>query len=106
MTQSKQRAKIHDVYVKTGAGTEDFGYLPLDQVKVGGMPLGEIIDQAKADANKRLESLEKEVTYLKQENSRLSKEVRQSLSDNEALRKRLDNLESVFEKNVREWLTR
>ena len=65
MTQSKARAKVHDVLVKTGPGIEDFGYIPLGQVKVNGVPLAELIDQTKADANKRLDVLEKESSELK-----------------------------------------
>jgi hypothetical protein len=106
MTTSKTRAKVHDVYVKTGPGVDDFGYIPLGQIKIKDVPIGEFIDEIKSSANKRLDILEKQTLCLKEENERLLKEVKESLKENEELRKRLDSLESVFEKNVREWLTR
>lgn len=106
MTQSKTRAKVHDVYVKTGPGADDFGYIPLGQVKIDGVALSELFDRTKADSAKRLDVLEKEAAELKQENTRMTKELRQSLEENNSLRERLNNLEKVFEKNVREWLTR
>ena len=106
MTQSKARAKVHDVLVKTGPGIEDFGYIPLGQVKVNGVTLAELIDQTKADASKRLDVLEKESLEMKKENQRLEGEVRKTLDENKSLLERLDKLETVFEKNIREWLTR